>query len=155
MDADTEQLAPWLLEEMRELIHALATAARDDPDDPGTRHLEQIALLATASEHPKLKALAHEILKDWQAVVAFVTNPHLPVTNNEVDRALRHSVISRGISHGTRSSEGSESYAALLTVIETCRRRQLCPWPYLAEVISLRRKGLPAPVIPSPLPQAA
>jgi IS1 family transposase len=155
VDADTRQLAQWLLEEMRELIHALATAACDDPDDLGTRHLQQVALLATASEHPKLKALAHEILNDWQAVVAFVTNPHLPVTNNEAERALRHSVISRGISHGTRSSEGSESYASLLTVIETCRRRQLSPWSYLAEVISLRRKGLPFPVIPSPLPQEA
>jgi len=155
VDTDTRQLAQWLLEEMRELIHSLATAARDDPDDPATRHLQQVALLATASEHPKLKALAHEILNDWQAVVAFVTNPHLPVTNNEAERALRHSVISRAISHGTRSSEGSESYAALLTVIETCRRRQLCPWPYLAEVISLRRKGLLVPLIPSPLPQSA
>jgi IS1 family transposase len=154
VNADTRQLAQWLLEEMRELIHALATAARDDPDDPGTRHLQQVALLATASEHPKLKALAHEILNDWQAVVAFVTNPHLPVTNNEAERALRHSVISRGITHGTRSSEGSEAYAALLTVIETCRRRQLSPWSYLAEVISFRRKGLQVPVIPSLLSQS-
>jgi IS1 family transposase len=151
VDAETRQLAQWLLEEMRELIHALATAGHDDPDDPGTRRLQQVALLATASQHPKLRALAHEILNDWQAVVAFVTNPHLPVTNNEAERALRHSVIARGITHGTRSAEGSEAYAALLTVIETCRRRQLCPWPYLAEVIALRRKGLPAPLIPTPL----
>jgi hypothetical protein len=27
------------------------------------------------------------------------------------------------ITHGTRSAEGSEAYTALLTVIETCRRR--------------------------------
>jgi transposase len=153
VDAEARQLAQWLLEEMRELIHTLATAGHDDPDDPGTRRLQQVALLSTASQHPKLKALAHEILNDWQAVVAFVSNPNLPVTNNEAERALRHSVIARGITHGTRSAEGSEAYAALLTVIETCRHRQLCPWPYLAEVIALRRKGLQAPLMPTLLPQ--
>jgi hypothetical protein len=152
VDAEARQLAQWLLEEMRELIHALATTGQDDPDDPGTRRLQQVALLATASQHPKLRALAHEILNDWQAAVAFVTNPHLPVTNNEAERALRHSVIARGITYGTRSAEGSEAYAALLTVIETCRRRQRCPWSYLAEVIALRRKGLQAPLIPISLP---
>jgi IS1 family transposase len=155
VDAEARQLGQWLLEEMRELIHALATAGHDDPDDPGTRRLQQVALLATASEHPKLKALAKEILNDWQAVVAFASHPHLPVTNNEAERALRHAVIARYITHGTRSAEGSEAYAALLSVIETCRRRNLSPWPYLAEVIALRRKGLPAPPVPTPLSQAA
>ena len=95
-----------------------------------------------------------EFLNDWQAVVAFVS-PHLPVTNNEAERALRHAVIARHITPGTRSAEGSEAYAALLTVIETCRRRNLSPWPYLSEVIALRRKGLPVHPVPMPLPQAA
>jgi transposase len=114
-----------------------------------------VVLLATASEHPKLKALANEILNDWQAVVAFIAHPHLPVTNDEAERALRHALIARYITYGTRSAEGSEAYAALLTVIETCRRRNLSPWPYLAEVIALRRKGLSVPPVPMPLPQAA
>jgi Transposase IS66 family len=101
------------------------------------------SLLATPSEHPKLKALAHEILKDWQAVVAFVSHPHLPVTKNEAERALRHAVIARHISHGTRSTEGSDAYATLLTVMETCRRRNRSPWPYLAEVIALLSLPMP------------
>jgi hypothetical protein len=139
-------LGQWLLEEMRELIQTLATASHDDPDN---------STLTTASEHPKLKALAHEILKDWQAVVVFVSHPHLLVTNNEAERALRHAVIARHITHGTRSTEGSDAYAALLTVIETCRRRNRSPWTYLAEVIALRRQGLSAPPVPMPLTQVA
>jgi hypothetical protein len=35
--------------------------------------------------------------------------------------------------------------------VDTCRRRHLLPWPYLAKVIAERRKGNPAP----PLPVAA
>ena len=133
---------------MRALIHAIATLGRDDPDDPGHQRLKQLAVLATASEHPKLKALAKELLNDWEAVVAFVFNPNLPPTNNLAERALRHAVISRRISLGTRSAEGSRAYAALLSVIETCRLRALNPWQYLAQVIALRRKGRQAPEIP-------
>jgi hypothetical protein len=110
--------------------------------------------MATGSEHPKLKALAWEILNDWSAVVAFVFNPDLPVTNNDAEQALRQAVIARRISHGTRSTEGSKAYAALLSVIETCRLRNLKPWTFLAQVIRQRRKGLPAPSLPSVL-QAA
>jgi len=81
-------------------------------------------------------------------------NPELPVTNNDAERALRHAVIARRISHGTRSHEGSKAYAALLSVIKTCRLRNLKPWTFLAEVIWQRRKGLLAPSIPLSL-QAA
>lgn len=64
----------------------------------------------------------------------------------------RQRVIARNIGFGTRTSEGSTSYAALLSVIETCRLRLLDPWTFLANVISLRRKGLDAPLLSSPLP---
>jgi transposase len=86
-------------------------------------------------------------------VVAFVTHPELPVTNNEAERALRHAVIARRIGFGTRTSEGSNAYTCLLSVIETCRLRGVNPWTFLSQVISLRRQGLDAPFIPfSPLP---
>jgi transposase len=155
VDTEARQFAQWLLEEMRELIHGLAQTGIDDPDDPGTIRLKKIALLSTVSEHPKLRALAREILNDWDAVVAFVTNPQLPVTNNLAERALRHAVIARSIGFGTRTSEGSKSYAALLSVIETCRLRLIDTWVFLAQTISLRRKGLDAPLIPYPLTQVA
>jgi transposase len=151
VDEDAKQLAQWLLEEMRELIHTIATTGQDDPDEPISWRLHQLALISTGSQHPKLKALAWEILNDWSAVVAFVFNPELPVTNNDAERALRHPVIARRISYGTRSSEGSKAYAALLSVIETCRLRNLKPWTFLAEVIRQRRKGLPAPSLTLPL----
>lgn len=58
-------------------------------------------------KHKKLKALTSEILNDWDAVVAAVNNPDLPLTNNEAERALRHAVIPRRISYGTRTNEDS------------------------------------------------
>jgi hypothetical protein len=48
---------------------------------------------------PKIRQLAHEILNDWDAVMAFVIDPRLPPTNNDAERALRHAVIARRISY--------------------------------------------------------
>lgn len=151
---EVRQLGQWLLDELRELIHIHTSGESRELLDNARRRLEQVALLAKASEHPKLKALAKEILGDWDAVVAFVENPQLPVTNNQAERALRHGVIARRIGYGTRSTEGTSAYAWLLSVIETCRLRGLNPWTYLSEVIATRRKGMSAPLIPQTLSQA-
>ena len=103
------------------------------------------------SRHEKPRALAREFLNDWEAVWIVVAHPYLPLTNNAAERALRHWGIARLRSQGTRPEQGSRAFALLASVIDTCRRRNLLPWPYLAKVIAERRKGNPAP----PLPAAA
>jgi hypothetical protein len=71
----------------------------------------------------------------------------LPLTNNEAEQALRHWVIARRISYGTRTEQGSRAFALLASVIDTCRKRGLSFWSYLATVIAERRKGNEAPPI--------
>ena len=97
----------------------------------------------------KVRELAGEILNDWEAVVAFVWDPNLPPTNNEAERALRHAVIARRISFGTRTDEGSRFYAAALSVIDTCRRRGVETWGYVGSLIAATRASLPPPAIPT------
>jgi transposase len=97
----------------------------------------------------KVRELAGEILNDWDAVVAFVWDPSLPPTNNDAERALRHAVIARRISFGTRTDEGSRFYAAGLSVIETCRRRGVEPWAYACALIAAARASLSLPKIPT------
>jgi transposase len=97
----------------------------------------------------KVRDLAGEILNDWDAVVAFVCDPNLPPTNNEAERALRHAVIARRISFGTRTDEGSRFYAAGLSVIDTCHKRGADPWAYACALIAAARANLPSPEIPA------
>jgi len=97
---------------------------------------------------PKIRQLAHEILNDWDAVMAFVIDPRLPPTNNDAERALRHAVIARRISYGTRTDEGSRFYAAGLSVVETCRKRGLDPWALARDLIAAARTGAKAPLLP-------
>lgn len=100
------------------------------------------------STHEKTRALARELLNDWDTFWVVLEYPELPLTNNDAERELRHWVIARRISHGTRTEQGTTAFANLASVIETCRKRSALPWPYIAEVVKQRRKGLSAPALP-------
>jgi len=121
VDEKAQRMGDWLLRELRALIKAMAEDGGDNQKkcSPILARLKKACNLGSEAEHSKLRALSKEILNDWNAVVAFVKNPELPPTNNDAERALRHGVISRRISFGTRTTEGSMAYAALLSVIET------------------------------------
>jgi hypothetical protein len=106
------------------------------------------------SPHEKTRALAREFINDWDAIWAILDYPLLPITNNVAEQALRHWVITRRITFGTRTPQGSRAFSLLASVIETCRKRNISPWPYLAEVVNLRRKGQPAPILPEPVSAA-
>lgn len=145
---EAQKTGEWFLRELRGLIKAMAQGEGGRKEcRPILARLKRACNLGSKSDHAKLKSLANEILNDWDAVVAFVKNPGLPATNNEAERALRWAVIFRKITLGTRTSEGSRSYAALITVIETCRLRNIDPWDYIAMAIAQGRKGLAPPPI--------
>src|SRR4051794_28233422 len=120
---------------IRGLIHEVAEGTGARIVNPMLARLKRACKLHRDDEAEKVRALAREILNDWAAITAFVTNPDLPATNNEAERALRDAVIARRISNGTRTEEGSAAYAATLSVLETCRRRGVEPWRYITDLL--------------------
>jgi transposase len=143
------QIGEWILDDLKELIAEMAEGSEDNRLIRKLQaRLRRACHLGKKADHQKLQALAKEIFNDWDAVVAFVYHPELPPTNNEAERALRHAVIARQIGFGTRTREGSLAYSSLLSVIETCRLRDINPWIYIAEVLALARQGLSPPLFP-------
>jgi hypothetical protein len=152
----TQHFGREALELLDELMRAVYRAREDPPARSLAEHyakrLTEFKALCESHrdcEHPKTQALAREFLNDWEAIWIVLHYPWLPLTNNEAERALRHWVIARRISYGTRTEQGSRAFALLASVIETCRKRRLSPWSYLATVIAERRKGNAAPPIPA------
>ena len=140
-----------------EALMAAVYAAREGPPpvDLPTQHRPRLAALRAACEghqgstYQKTRALAVELLNDWEAIFQVLSHPELPLTNNAAERALRHWVILRKLSLGTRTAGGSRVVALLASVIDTCRQRGQCPWRYLERAIADRRAGRPL----APLPQ--
>jgi transposase len=75
----------------------------------------------------------------------FASVPGLEPTNNSAERALRHPVIWRRSSHGTRSDLGSRFVERILTVVETCRQQQRPVFDFLRDALLAYRTGQPAP----------
>jgi len=131
-------------------------AAREGPPpmDLRQQHAEQLnafwclCLEHIDAAHEKTRALARELLNDFDTFWVTLDHPELPLTNNEAERALRHWVIARRISQGTRTAQGSRTVAVLASVVDTCRKRGLSPWDFIAEVVAERRRGRPAPLLP-------
>jgi hypothetical protein len=156
-DAEGRALGRQVLDVIATVMHVVYEA-RGGPPPGGLRErhapmlkglLEQCLRLAHA-RHEKTRALAREMLNDWDTFWVVLDHPEMPLSNNEAERALRHWVIARRIGMGTRTEQGTRAFALLASVIETCRKRGVSPWHYLAEVIRQRRKGLPAPPMPAP-----
>jgi transposase len=142
------------LELLETLVDAVYRAREGPHDDLKTLHAQRPDQFRAASQrmqqssHDKARTLAVEFLNDWETIFIVLDHPHLPLTNNEAERALRHWVILRRIGYGTRTAVGSKSFALLASVIDTCRRRNASPRPYLARVIENERRELDAPRLP-------
>ncbi|MEO5376574.1 MAG: transposase [Magnetococcus sp. DMHC-6] len=111
---------------------------------------EYCELVIEHDEHQKTLELAKEFLNDWNAIWMVVEYPEMPATNNVAERILRHLVIARQISHGTRTAEGSQTVAVLASIIETGRLRGIKIWDFLPRVITARRRGEMPPDMPMP-----
>jgi IS1 family transposase len=138
-----------LVRDLRRLIERVHHGADADALERLTSRIKWNCQCNRHEIETKVRDLAGEILNDWGAVIAFVSDPNLPPTNNDAERALRHAVIARRISYGTRTDEGSRFYAAGLSVIDTCRRRGVEPWAYACSLIAAARANLTLPIIPA------
>ena len=66
--------------------------------------------------------LCRRIERHIKELFVFVAEPDVPSDNNPAERSLRHLVISRKVSGGTRSERGTESKMTLASIFGTLAR---------------------------------
>ena len=71
--------------------------------------------------------LCRRIERHIKELFVFVAEPEVPGDNNAAERSLRHLVISRKISGGTRSERGTDSKMTLASLFGTWRVQGLNP----------------------------
>jgi hypothetical protein len=74
--------------------------------------------------------------RDVENLFRFVTDPCIDATNNISERELRHLVIIRKISFGSKSQRGAHTTAMLLSIIQTLRLQKRNVLKGLHEVIN-------------------
>ena len=71
--------------------------------------------------------LSRRIERHIKELFVFVAEPAVPSDNNPAERSLRHLVISRKVSGGTRSDQGTERKMTLASIFGTWRAQGLNP----------------------------
>jgi transposase len=89
--------------------------------------LRQLCLVWVETTVPHRK-LAVRMLTHLPDLFPIVTEPDVPPTNNAAERSLRHLVIARKISGGTRSATGTETKMTLASLFGTWRLQGINPY---------------------------
>jgi len=78
----------------------------------------------------------------------FLENPDVAPTNNAAERSLRHGVMWRKRTSGTRSARGDRFVEVMLSVIETCRQQERSVLTYVTTALKTKT---PASLLPTNL----
>ena len=71
------------------------------------------------------------MLKYWDGLTVFLSDPYVPLDNNGTERALRGMVIGRKNHYGSRSKRGTEVAAILYSLVETAKLNDINVADYL------------------------
>ncbi len=97
------------------------------------------------AQRKEARTLADRIRTHADAYFLFIDDDRVEPTNNKAERALRHAVIDRRITQGTRGQPGSRWLERFLTIHETCRQQDRPLLDYLVQAITHHTAGKPVP----------
>lgn len=98
--------------------------------------LRTLATLPPTEPPPVYARLAKRLRRYEGELFTFVTEPDVPADNNAAERSLRHLVIQRKISGGTRSPDGTATLLAAHTLFGTWQLQGRDPLHACRELLS-------------------
>lgn len=109
-------------------------------------HLERVCdrLLHQELAPPEAKKLQRRYLKYRSCLFVFLHRTDVEPTNNIAERMLRHSVVHRKVTNGFRSVWGTNTYAALASIIDTAELSGIRAFDALQSLFS--PPALPIPI---------
>ena len=126
------KLSRWgqkLLDWLRKLFKTLHRS--DDLTETGfARRMKQIkrgflSKMRRPPDHKLAKKLARRFKgKAAETYFRFLTDPNVEPTNNGTEREIRHTVIDRRITQGTRGDAGMRWCERIWTTIATCKKQE-------------------------------
>jgi transposase len=94
------------------------------------------ARLATISGKSALAVAIRYALSRWDGLVLFLDDGRVDIDSNAVERAMRPIGLGRKNHLFAGSDGGAEHWAVLASLVETCKRNDIDPQAYLADVLA-------------------
>lgn len=80
------------------------------------KRLKEIALI-TEHDPEKLKAIKQSLTQNAEKYFTCLTKPGIPADNNKAERGLRHIVLKRKSSYGSKSQKGADTMSILCSTL--------------------------------------
>lgn len=116
----------YVHEKLKE-IYALAKGLNHKGSIEQVQQLQGIVFELTQRhyKHSTMRRFVNALFyRDIENLFRFVTDPEIASTNNISERELRHLVLMRKISNGSRSQRGAAATAILTSIVQTLRFRK-------------------------------
>jgi len=115
--------------------------------DPPQHNARDAILQRVRRPPPRTQArtLAQRIKTHAEACFRFLDDQRIEPTNNKAERALRHAVIDRRITQGTRGDAGSRWLERFWSIREPCRQQDRPLYDDLVQAITRHTAGHPLP----------
>ena len=110
---------------LKKLFRDVAQASTtEDASSYSAQYTKELTVLShiQPTDPPPLVRIKTTLEKNIQKYMTCLRFPHIPLTNNTAERSLRHLVIKRRISYGSRSYKGASSLSVLYTVLKELLR---------------------------------
>ena len=145
---ETQRYAKRALEAMRymfEVYHHLRENPGQDRQElvEAGERLRQAMLDAPPEQ--KAQNLAKRFRDNGDSYLRFIMRPDVEPTNNNGEQSIRHVVIDRASSQGTRSPVGREYKARIWSTIATCAQRGVSAFNYLLDALKAHTNPSTAP----------
>jgi len=82
-------------------------------------------------------------LNHWAGLEQFLLDGRVEIDNNTVERSMRPITLSRKNSLFAGSDEGAENWAAVASLIETCKLNDVNPQTYFTDLLTRLVNGWP------------
>jgi transposase len=148
-DQVTRNYGERLLEKMRRLFHdwhRRCDVSRSKANVQLRRRREE--LVATAKRPPPrgdARNIADRFRRHADDYFRFLDDWSIEPTNNGRERALRHVVIDRKITQGTRGESGRHWCERIWTTLATCRQQSRSPFDFLDQAITAHLANVEPP----------
>jgi Transposase IS66 family. len=84
--------------------------------DEYIKRIKEVAII-TANDPQKLKEIKEGLRRNAEKYFTCLTKPGIPADNNKAERGLRHIVLKRKISYGSKSQTGADTMGILCTAL--------------------------------------
>jgi transposase len=112
---------------------------------PSTKEASNLAARFAIVQFPNQETSELETYDLSQDYFRFMFAEGLEPTNNHSEQQIRHCVIDRKITQGTRGSAGQRYHERMWTAIASCKKQHRNFFKFLLDSIVANRNGSPAP----------